>query len=323
MKPGSQFTAALLFLSTLLVISLAWVISFGEVAIPGSEILDILKGKIPSSDTRSMIILSIRLPRALTAAAAGAVLAGSGVIFQGVLLNPLAEPYTLGVATGAALGASLAITLRLPLVSLFAFIGGISALWLVWILGRGNRDAASPTRLILAGVIVGSILGAGITLIKALAGDQVGMIVLWLLGSFSMSNWQDVWWSAASAAVVLALGLFWARDLDIMSSGADAASLGVDEKKASGFLLLGTSLTTAVIVSMCGIIGFVGLVVPHLVRILSGPNHSRLVPLSVLGGALLLLLADAVARSLGELPVGVITALIGGPIFCFLLWRGR
>lgn len=323
MNARINFTAALLGLSVLLVIFLAWVISVGEVNIPRDDILGVLTGRIPSSDTRSMIILSIRLPRALAAASAGAVLAGSGVIFQGVLLNPLAEPYTLGVATGAALGASLAITLRLPLVSVFAFLGGISALWLVWILGRGSRDKASPTRLILAGVIVGSILGAGITLIKALAGDQVGIIVLWLLGSFSLSNWQDVWWGSASALAVLALGLFWARDLDIMSSGADAASLGVDERKAAGFLLLGSSLATAVVVSLCGIIGFVGLVVPHLVRILSGPSHARLVPLSILGGALLLLLADATARSLGELPVGVITALIGGPIFCFLLWRER
>ncbi len=323
MKPRARLLFPLIALSLLLAISLLWVISVGEVPIPRGDVLGVISGHIPSSDPRSVIVLSIRLPRALAAAAAGAVLAGSGVIFQGVLLNPLAEPYTLGVATGAALGASIAITLGLPFVSAFAFIGGIAALWLVWVLGRGTRETASPTRLILAGVIVGSILGAGITLIKALAGDQVGIIVLWLLGSFSLSSWEQVAWGAASALMVLVLGLFWARDLDIMSSGADPRSLGVDDRKTSGILLLGSSLATAVVVSMSGVIGFVGLVVPHLVRIVSGPAHFRLLPLSILGGALLLLLADTAARSLGELPVGVITALIGGPIFCFLLWRER
>ncbi|MDT8284469.1 MAG: iron ABC transporter permease, partial [Thermovirgaceae bacterium] len=252
-----------------------------------------------------------------------AVLAGSGVVFQGVLLNPLAEPYTLGVATGAAFGASLAITLHLPFISPFAFGGGVGALGLVWILGHGGRESSSSTRLILAGVIVGSVLGAGITLIKALAGDQVGVIVLWLLGSFSLASWGDVGWSMASALLVLLLGLFWARDMDVISSGANPRSLGVDDRKAVGLLLFGCSLATAIAVSISGIIGFVGLVVPHLVRLVSGPSHGRLVPLSVLGGALLLLLSDTAARSFGELPVGVITALIGGPIFCFLLWRGR
>jgi len=323
MKPRAGLILSVVVLSLLLAICLLWVISVGEVPIPRGDVLGVISGRIPSSDPRSVIVLSIRLPRALAAAAAGAVLSGSGVIFQGVLLNPLAEPYTLGVGTESSAGASLAITLGLPFVSAFAFIGGIGALWLVWILGRGAGETASPTRLILAGVIVGSILGAGITLIKALAGDQVGIIVLWLLGSFSLSSWEHVAWGAASALAILVLGLFWARDLDIMSSGADPRSLGVDDRKTSGFLLLGSSLATAVVVSMSGVIGFVGLVVPHLVRIVSGPAHFRLLPLSILGGALLLLLADTAARSLGELPVGVITALIGGPIFCFLLWRER
>ncbi|HDQ93586.1 MAG TPA: iron ABC transporter permease, partial [Synergistetes bacterium] len=159
--------------------------------------------------------------------------------------------------------------------------------------------------------------------VKALSGDQVGAIVLWLMGSFSLSSWSDVSWSFISALLVLFLGLFWARDLDVISSGANPGSLGVDENRTVCLLLFGCSLATAVAVSISGIIGFVGLVVPHLSRLLIGPSHSRLVPLSIAGGALLLLLADSAARSLGELPVGVITSLIGGPIFCFLLWRQR
>jgi len=323
MNSRGGLTLPLVALSSLLVVTLLWVITVGEVPIPKSDVLGVFLGRIPASDPRSVIVLSIRLPRALAAAAAGAVLAGSGVIFQGVLLNPLAEPYTLGVAAGAALGASAAITLGLPFVSAFAFIGSIAALWLVWLLGRGSRGRASPTRLILAGVIVGSILGSVITLMEVLAGEQVGMIVLWLLGSFSLSAWNHAVWGGVSAIGVLALGLFWASDLDILSSGADAASLGVDERKTSGILLLGSSLATALVVSMSGVIGFVGLVVPHLVRIVVGPAHRRLMPMTILGGAFLLLLADTAARSLGELPVGVITALVGGPLFCFLLWRER
>jgi len=311
------------FLSASLAAALLWVISIGEVRIPAGDVMNVIRGVIPASDPRSVIVLFIRLPRALAASTVGAVLAGSGAVFQGVLLNPLAEPYTLGVATGAAFGASLAITLSIPLIAPFAFAGGLAALGLVWILGRGGRDSSSSTRLILAGVIVGSVLGAGITLIKALAGDQVGVIVLWLLGSFSLSSWSNVAWSLASALLVLFLGLFWARDMDVISSGANPRSLGVDDTKAIGLLLFGTSLATAISVSISGIIGFVGLVVPHLVRLVSGPSHARLIPLSMLGGALLLLLADTIARSLGELPVGVITALIGGPVFCFLIWRGR
>lgn len=323
MTHRSSFRLAVVFLSASLAAALLWVISIGEVRIPAGDVMNVIRGVIPASDPRSVIVLFIRLPRALAASTVGAVLAGSGAVFQGVLLNPLAEPYTLGVATGAAFGASLAITLRIPLIAPFAFAGGLAALGLVWILGRGGRDSSSSTRLILAGVIVGSVLGAGITLIKALAGDQVGVIVLWLLGSFSLSSWSNVAWSLASALLVLFLGLFWARDMDVISSGANPRSLGVDDTKAIGLLLFGTSLATAISVSISGIIGFVGLVVPHLVRLVSGPSHARLIPLSMLGGALLLLLADTIARSLGELPVGVITALIGGPVFCFLIWRGR
>lgn len=323
MTHRGSFRFALVFLTASLAAVLLWVISIGEVRIPAGDVMDVIRGVIPASDPRSVIVLFIRLPRALAASTVGAVLAGSGAVFQGVLLNPLAEPYTLGVATGAAFGASLAITLRIPLIAPFAFAGGLAALGLVWILGRGGLDSSSSTRLILAGVIVGSVLGAGITLIKALAGDQVGVIVLWLLGSFSLSSWSNVAWSLASALLVLFLGLFWARDMDVISSGVNPRSLGVDDTKAIGLLLFGTSLATAISVSISGIIGFVGLVVPHLVRLVSGPSHARLIPLSMLGGALLLLLADTIARSLGELPVGVITALIGGPVFCFLIWRGR
>ncbi len=313
-------------LATALPVSFWLVLASGEVAISPSEIFAILAERLSgdgSQGVRSAILWDVRIPRALTAFATGAALAFSGVIFQGLLLNPLAEPYTLGVATGAALGASIAITFQLPGITIFAFAGSLLTLILVWGLGKSSSGTIDPTRLILAGVIISSILGSGITLLKVLAGQQVAVIVLWLLGSFTMASWSHVALSAAAGLAVLLLGLFFWRDLDVIASGASPASLGVDEDRVRIILLLACSLATSVVVSMSGVIGFVGLVAPHLLRLTVGPGHGHLLPLSWLGGGLLLLMADAGARSLGELPVGVITALIGGPLFCWLLWRGR
>jgi iron complex transport system permease protein len=276
-----------------------------------------------SPETEYTIVTQVRFPRAMAAMFVGGCLATSGVLYQGLLLNPLAEPYTLGVATGAAFGASLAISFSLRPVALFAFAGGMVTLAVVMALGTERSGTLGQTRLVLAGVVVSSILGAGVTLLKVLAGDRMAAIVFWLLGSFSVSTWNNVLWAALSAACVLGLGIISHRDLDVISSGAAPGSLGVDEKRSRALLLAGSSLATSIAVSISGVIGFVGLVVPHLLRLVFGPAHSRLVPMAFLGGGFLLLLADTAARSMGEMPVGVITALVGGPVFCVLLWRGR
>lgn len=268
------------------------------------------------------VIWHIRLPRAAASAITGAVLAGCGVLFQGTLRNPLAEPYTLGVASGGAFGAACAITAGLPWVTAAAFTGSVSALFLVWALGQraGETDVS---RIVLAGVVVGSILGAGLTVIKALAGDKVSLIVLWLMGSFSAAGAIDIPPLLLSLAILLILCLSGSKELDIMASGASGGALGLDVPRTRLILLAGASLSVSFVVSRFGVIGFVGLVIPHLLRILFGPPHSRLLPLSMLGGAALLCTADTFAKGWNELPVGVLTVLIGGPAFCMLLWKRR
>lgn len=317
-------SAGLALLSAALVVSALLAILVGDVHLSPGTVLGVLGHHLGLAEAPEVVadavVWQVRLPRAMSAVAVGSVLATCGVIFQGLLLNPLAEPYTLGVASGAAFGAALSITFGLGLVTPLAFVGSLAALALVWVLGR-RADCVEPTRLILAGVVVSSILGAGITLLKALAGEQVAAIVLWLMGSFSGATWKVALWSLAAASFSLALGLLHFRELDILAVGGRAAILGVNENRLRLALLAGCSLATATVVSFCGVIGFVGLVVPHLLRIAFGPSHGRLLPLAWLGGGLLLLYADLSARMLGELPVGVITALVGGPVFCLLLWR--
>ena len=279
-------------------------------------------GAQPEEAFMLTVIWQVRLPRVVASAISGAVLAGCGVIFQGALRNPLAEPYTLGVASGGAFGAACAIVAGLPWVTTAAFIGSMSALFLVWVLGQrdGETDIA---HIILAGVVIGSILGAGLTVIKALAGDKVSLIVLWLMGSFSAASWRDALPLVISLAILLLLSLSSAKELDIMASGTSGRALGLDITRTRLILLSGASLAVSFVVSRFGVIGFVGLVIPHLLRILFGPPHFRLLPLSMLGGAALLCAADTFAKGWSELPVGVLTVLIGGPVFCLLLWNRR
>lgn len=295
----------------------------GDVALAPLEVFKILaSGPREAADEAFVhaVIWRIRMPRVIVSTIAGAVLAGCGVIFQGALRNPLAEPYTLGVASGAAFGAAAAIVAGLPWVTAASFAGSAAALLLVWFIGHqeGETDAA---RLILAGVIVGSILGAGLTLMKAIAGDRVAMIVLWLMGGFSAAGWPDVMPLLLSLAVLFLLSLTSTKELDIMASGAEVLSLGVDVTRSRVYLLGASSLAVSFVVSRFGVIGFIGLVVPHLLRLLFGPPHFRLLPLSMLGGGALLCAADTLAKSMNELPVGVLTVLIGGPVFCVLLWK--
>lgn len=317
------FLSVLAALTAILVGTTTLSVLVGDLPLAPGQVAAVLRahfgGKPVADAVADAVVWQVRIPRALAAAGAGAALACCGAVFQGLLLNPLAEPYTMGVAAGAALGGALAILMGLPIVAL-AFAGSLLSLALVWLLGR-RTDFIEPTRLILAGVIVSSILSAGITLIQVLAGQQVAAIVLWLLGSFTRANWALAGRTLAASLAALLLGLACHRELDIIASGGKAASFGVNEERLRLFLLAGTSLVTAAVVSSCGIIGFVGLVVPHLIRLLLGPAHGPLLLLSWLGGASLMLGADLTARFLGELPIGVVTALLGGPVFCYLLWR--
>ena len=333
-RPGipawTQMTVLLLALLALIL----WAACSGYIRISPGEAVRVVFGRLFGQEAwlsgidsaYPFVILDVRLPRILCSAVVGAGLAVAGVVFQGLLLNPLADPYTLGVSAGGAFGASLAILLNLKGllgVSSLAFLGAVGALAAVIALSSiGGRIQAN--NLILSGVIVAAILSAGISFFKYLADEKVSVIIFWLMGSFVSRTWPDVLLSLVFVLMGLAVSLYYGRDLNIMSLGQRASdALGVDTGRVRMILLVTVSLMTAVCVSVSGIIGFVGLIIPHFMRFLAGPDNRALLPLSAAAGAVLLLAADTTARSLlpGEIPVGVLTALIGGPAFCVILRR--
>lgn len=280
------------------------------------------------------IIMDVRLPRILTAAVVGGGLGVSGALFQGILLNPLADPYTLGVSAGAAFGACIAILLNLAAnacsVPLFAFMGAASTLIFVIYLSMGGGESGhrslSSNNLILSGIIVAAILSAGISFLKYVADEQVSIIIFWLMGSFTSKTWMDVGLTFLAVTAGFLISLFFARDLNLIALGPrSAATLGVDTRRVTMVLLITATMVTAVCVSVSGIIGFVGLLVPHMVRLVTGPDNRKLLPVSLLVGAILLLFADTVTRAVlpGEIPIGVLTALIGGPVFCYIFRKSH
>lgn len=273
----------------------------------------------------STVVMDVRLPRILTAAAVGGGLAVSGVIFQGILLNPLADPYTLGISAGAAFGASLALLLNVGFmgtwsVPLFAFGGAVLTLGFVMYLSA-TAGGYSSSNLILSGIIVAAILSAALSFIKYLADEQVAVIIFWLMGSFASRTWGDVALTTLALCAGMTVFLYFARDLNLAALGnRTASSLGMNTRRVSLILLVTASLVAAVCVCVSGIIGFVGLLVPHMIRMVTGPDNRKLIPVSVLVGAILLMTADTITRSVlpSEIPIGVLTALIGGPVFCYI-----
>ena len=276
------------------------------------------------------IVWELRLPRALTAAVVGAGLAVAGATFQGIVRNPLADPYVLGTSSGAALGAALAILLpvgltvfEFGLVNVWAFVGALAAALLVFRLG-GSGGAGGMTRLLLTGYAVGSILAALLTMAMYVSGTNLRAIFSFLLGGLAGASWERL---ALAAPLILGacllIGLR-ARSLDGLLLGDDAAGhLGVDVGRERGILLVLATMATAAAVAITGLIGFVGLVVPHVVRLLVGASARRVVPISAIVGAVLLTLADLVARLLGDVPVGVVMAILGAPFFLVLLRQTR
>lgn len=283
------------------------------------------------------IFYSLRLPRVVLAALVGMALASSGAALQSVLRNPLADPFVLGVSGGAALGATIALALgvttagvaQVSATSVFALAGALSATLLVLLVGR-VAGGSTPHTTLLAGVIFNAFALAAITFIKALvAPDRLGEILFWLAGALGHETWGTL---SATAAVVLgcvgALVAFAPR-LNLLTLGdEDAQSLGLDARRARVWLLVVTSLGVAAVVSLSGLVGFVGLLVPHLARLVFGADQRLSLPASALLGAAFLMLADLAARVLfrvfqTEPPVGVITALLGGPLFLALMVRSR
>jgi iron complex transport system permease protein len=283
----------------------------------------------PEGDRDAQIFFLSRLPRAISGAIAGAGLAASGVAFQALLRNPLAEPYTLGVSSGAALGAVIAIRLGLEsvlgasAVPILAFAGSLGAVAVVWRLARVGASRP-PATLLLAGITLAFVCSAASMLVQYTASFQESYrIVRWMMGGLDWVPAGDLWRSGTVVAVGLAALMLRARDMNALAAGPEAAaSVGVRVELAVGIGYVAASLVVGAVIAFAGPIGFVGIIVPHALRAVIGPDHRALLPAAILGGAGFVLLADTAARTLlapAQIPVGVVTALLGGPFFLFLL----
>jgi iron complex transport system permease protein len=307
--------------------ALGFALMSGSVTVATADLVQALTGAPASEGAR--IVRDLRLPRALAAFAVGALLAVAGTLMQVLLRNPLADPYVLGLSGGAAVGALSVLLLGAGrLLGPAAFAGALLSAALVFALARSDaeRMAWAPTRLLLTGIVVASGWGALIALLLALApAAQVKGMLYWLLGDLSGATTATP--ALIVLAVVLAGALALARDLNAMSgTGPAAATLGVDVPRVSLALYVLASMATAAAVTTAGSVGFVGLVVPHALRLALGTDHRMLLPASALVGGALLVLADTIARTIAsplELPVGVLTALLGVPVFLWLLARAR
>jgi iron complex transport system permease protein len=289
-------------------------------------------GSTPFGQTTSVILLDVRLGRAVLAFLAGASLAASGVVFQGLFRNPLADPFVAGVSGGAALGAVAMVVLGVQSTvlglgssAIAAFAGGLGAAALAYRIAqvRGRVPVAS---LLLAGFAIGSFCGAVVSILLLFNSRSWGEVVQWLMGFINDTNpWARVAVLAPCLLAALAVIMVFARDLDVMLLGEEPASqLGVDVERSKRWLLAAGTVAASAAVATCGIVGFVGLIVPHLLRSVVGPRHRALLPVAVLGGGVLLVLADVAARLVSPghpLPVGAVTSLLGAPFFAVLLRR--
>ncbi|MDH3249623.1 MAG: iron ABC transporter permease, partial [Acidimicrobiia bacterium] len=274
------------------------------------------------------ILWSWRFPRVVLGMIVGGTLAISGAAYQGVFRNPLADPYLLGIAAGAALGATLAIVSGLPAALLVpsAFVGGVGAVAATFVLGRTMGDR-SATTLILAGVAMASFLTALTTFVQQRNSESLREIFAWILGRLSTSGWTEVGLLAPYAAVSIVVMLGYRRTLDMLAVGDDeAASLGVDVNRVRTVVVLAATAGTAAAVAVSGLIAFVGIIVPHAVRLFVGTSYRVVLPLSLLSGAGFLVAADIAARSVmapAELPIGVVTSFFGAPFFVLVLRTSR
>lgn len=341
LPPRRTGRAAALFavLAVALVVLTVVAAGRGQLGVPPNEVLGSILhrlgldwGTMPTHPQGDNTLWKVRFPRIALALVVGAALATAGALMQGVFGNPLAEPGVVGVSTGAAFAAAVVIVFEITIVgswtvALFAFVGGLVTTLAVYALSRADGRTEVVT-LVLTGIAVNAVCSAGLALMIFLGDTQAREeIVFWQLGSLNGTRWEHVMIVAPLLAVGLVGAIVLSRQLDILSLGDRAARhVGVDvERLRMGAIVL-VALLTAAAVSFAGIIAFVGLVVPHLIRMIVGPSHRVLVPASALAGAVLLLLADLVARTAvayADLPIGMLTALVGGPFFFWLLRRTR
>ncbi len=276
------------------------------------------------------VLLSIRGPRVLAGLIVGASLAAAGVVYQGLFRNPLVSPDVLGVSAGAGLGAVLGIFLSLPVfaIQMLAFAGGMATVGIVYVIATAVQGRDPTLVLVLGGVVVGALAGAAISLMKILADpyDQLPAITFWLLGSLASVRGPEIANVLPAVLVGLVPLVLLRWRINVLSLGdEEAKALGLDAGKLRAIVIAAATLITASVVAISGVIGWVGLVIPHIARMLVGPNFERLLPAAMLMGAVYLVLVDTLARSLGriEVPIGILTAVVGAPFFLWLLWRGR
>lgn len=336
----TRFAAHPFWLS-LLLLALAVLLSVavGSVFIPPAAMFDLLRIRILGEELPAVlrpfatILFTLRLPRTALVALTGAALAGSGAAYQGLFRNPLADPYLIGVASGAGLGAILAMTIGWPAtilgltaVPIAAFAGALITVFIVYQLARVGRSLPA-TNLILAGVAISSFAAALTSFLMINSTGELRRALVWLLGGSTMSGWNPVLASLPYIAVGLSALLIMGHTLNVMQVGEEQAQqLGLPVERVRLLVVVAASLATAAAVSFAGVIGFVGLVVPHVVRLVWGGDYRRLLPLSILGGATLLLVSDVLARVImapQEIPVGIITALGGAPFFLWVLRRTK
>ncbi|MRI33089.1 iron ABC transporter [Endozoicomonas sp. OPT23] len=344
-SPRSKSALLLMALAILLPTIMLLSIGTGPVAISPMEILLILANKVGLTSSEvaiqtQLIVESIRIPRTLLGAIIGSSLAVSGAAMQGLFRNPLADPGIIGVSSGAALGAGVGIVLgsiifyeqTSPLlvnygVSLLAFVGGVLTTWIVYKVGTTSNGTSVATML-LAGVAIGALTGAGLGILTYIADDTtLRSLTFWQMGSLGGANWNSVILAFSILGPVTFFLCRYGQVLNAMLLGeSEARHLGINVQSTKLKLILVTALAVGVSVSVAGIIGFVGLVVPHLIRLMVGPDHRTLLPASAMLGAVLLLTADMISRTIvapAELPIGIVTSLMGAPFFMSLLWQQR
>jgi iron complex transport system permease protein len=336
-----KYIVIFLTLTLLLVITLA--LTIGPVNIPALDAYKIIIKNIPllgdfvtceSTLIEETIVLQVRLPRILAAAIVGIALAVAGVVLQGLLRNPMVDPYIMGISAGASLGASLVIAFGIGLSSfgmlyslpLTAFVAALGTVLLVYYLAKTSQGLPMLT-LLLVGIAVNSLFLALIAAIRVVSGEAFSVIMAWLFGTMVSCNWNHVMLALPFVGLGVLVIYIFARDLNLMGVGEEQAKhLGVDTERLKKIMLTSATLITAAAVSISGIIGFIGLIIPHIARILVGPDHRILIPSSALAGAIVLILCDTIARTIvrpAELPVGIFTSILGCPFFIYLIRKRK
>jgi len=327
------------YLIVLFLLTVVFSLNMGFSQISFSTVLRILIKNVPIlgsfsrfndiSHIDEIIIMQIRLPRIMGGAITGAALTVAGVTYQGIFRNPMADPYVIGASSGAALGAACAIVfglgfsvLGLNSIPVFAFITSLLVVLIVYNVAKvGTR--VPHTNLLLSGIAMSVLISSMVTFLHVIAGEKLQVLIFWLMGSFSYVEWGDIWSVVPLITVGIAVTYVYSKNLNLLILGDEEAQhLGVNVEHVKKVLIAASALVTASAVSLAGLIGFIGIIVPHITRILFGPDHRVLVPTSAILGASFMVLCDALARVLmspAELPVGVITSIAGAPFFLYLL----